>query len=1211
MDNFVLGLGKHIHTGKPLEPSFLMQIIQKCRTREETDMWVNANDIGCCIQPADGFQNSINHLHTLRMNCPFYKGMIYIDWGLEQPRKQAHFKGSFGGRLKFHLGEKGVPQLVKRNTVFTLKDNENIKYTVIWANLMEDADPAAAKEFRVSSISQEKPGPRSFRWVFHSRTASPFGKESGKHVALVEWLYDRNDIESFCLKMDAQLESFEEIIGLISGYLTLEVCAEDHVQVKGSKSQFDDSKMELWITLLNQMLGEGLVRLVLKETRVMKPDLHLYMVLAKENVSEGSTEVPVEAETGQDSFEDFEFGSLEPNFSDDDVFASFSGNPLYDPVREEINALMPPHSDEPGTSDRLSTTEIYNNSETQQMPGYDYAGNITLAGRITAKEVSIRQDGHLFLGGNADILQLSDMNEKENIEQMGRDSYQKIMKLQTYFFSYKNSSNKRAGFIAQQVKKHIEEAVTQDENGVHYVSVGTLIPFIVQALQAQDKSIDKHEGMIMLILGALLDLLKKWEREFGGQEPESDETEDSSEGGDKDRKDSGKEESEEEDFEKEFFCKELTHHDKVCCLIRELEEKDDQHKYFLKLVSSMDAEVLWQAKEAAKKSTSLKDDGTPRSKGGEFIKLVKLHKKKMEVRKTMITSPEVAVELRSYQQQAVKVATENWDPKIKQAGSKNFCYVAPTGSGKTRIFIECIRNGLVKFSGLKALVIIPNIALSKQHEGSFMMGGFGEAGWRVESYSSEHSVNRTSWPTELEKQSVMIMTAQIFLNLLEDGAAHMEQLHLIILDEVHHARSRSPYKKIMEHYNKAKARNKAYVPKVLGFSASPANHDTRAGTYKKLVDLRELLDAKLVLIPDDHHEIQKHVPTPDERTIFIEPRQQDEDFDRGMQTYKAQAIDRLTAHLRRFIADENAGPTVAKKFVAFFSENNGRSAAETFLDNHPELSNLSRLEMAELLASAQLLQECENSLQVLKEFGYERALAHCAQKCIEIMESFNLNLEGMNVNISSHGFFKQLVFLLCNTAPVNDSRFVTSALGQDVLCHGKSFPKFVELIHLLETEYVKEKEFFHGMIFIETRAGVHHLSHMLRSDPRTRSIQFIEFTGHGCSKKSDYANVKGMTGRMQERQLRSFRQQGRKILVATQAAEEGLDIVDCEFVIRYTAPKTGIQRVQSKGRTRKKGSVYVSLITKKSLDEKMEAKSKAEETNLQWVMKKIDSIIIE
>ncbi|GMH43799.1 hypothetical protein BSKO_11733 [Bryopsis sp. KO-2023] len=386
----------------------------------------------------------------------------------------------------------------------------------------------------------------------------------------------------------------------------------------------------------------------------------------------------------------------------------------------------------------------------------------------------------------------------------------------------------------------------------------------------------------------------------------------------------------------------------------------------------------------------------------------------------------------------------------------------------------------------------------------------------------------------------------------------------LVFDEVHHAKAQAPYKKILEHYNKAKKLNEGCLPKVLGFTSTPTNDKTMEGTEQKLDGLLDLLQAEFVHVSEEHHEIQQYVPKPKERVIYIEPH-------------------------------DNKAPTIAEELIAFFSKSNERAAAESYLEDHPELSssNIDKLATVELLASAQLLQESETSLQVLKEFGYEPALAYFARKCVEAMETMDTsksNLEGASVSSArGDGVFQQMVYLLCKTAPVNDTKFVTSAIGRDVLCHGESFPKFVELLRFLENEYVRKRGLFHGIISIETRSGVHHLARMLRSDPRMNSIDdFIEFTGRGSTKRSDLA--KGMTGKKQKEQLSLFREPGRKILVATPAAEEGLDIQTCEFVIRYTAPKSGIQKVQSKGRTRKEGSIYVSLIIKNSSDEKMDAK---------------------
>jgi ERCC4-related helicase len=70
---------------------------------------------------------------------------------------------------------------------------------------------------------------------------------------------------------------------------------------------------------------------------------------------------------------------------------------------------------------------------------------------------------------------------------------------------------------------------------------------------------------------------------------------------------------------------------------------------------------------------------------------------------------------------------------------------------------------------------------------------------------------------------------------------------------------------------------------------------------------------------------------------------------------------------------------------------------------------------------------------------------------------------------------------------------------------------------------------------------------------------------------------------------------GRRLLVATSAAEEGIDVQACELVVRYSAAATGIQRVQSRGRGRKPGGKYLTIVLSSTLDMRLHAKSRQEE----------------
>ena len=59
-----------------------------------------------------------------------------------------------------------------------------------------------------------------------------------------------------------------------------------------------------------------------------------------------------------------------------------------------------------------------------------------------------------------------------------------------------------------------------------------------------------------------------------------------------------------------------------------------------------------------------------------------------------------------------------------------------------------------------------------------------------------------------------------------------------------------------------------------------------------------------------------------------------------------------------------------------------------------------------------------------------------------------------------------------------------------------------------------------------------------------------------------------MTQNEQERVISRFHSGEKNLLLATSVAEEGLDIRDCNFVIRYDMMGNEISSVQSRGRVR-------------------------------------------
>ncbi|KXZ44547.1 hypothetical protein GPECTOR_65g165 [Gonium pectorale] len=184
---------------------------------------------------------------------------------------------------------------------------------------------------------------------------------------------------------------------------------------------------------------------------------------------------------------------------------------------------------------------------------------------------------------------------------------------------------------------------------------------------------------------------------------------------------------------------------------------------------------------------------------------------------------------------------------------------------------------------------------------------------------------------------------------------------------------------------------------------------------------------------------------------------------------------------------------------------------------------------------------------------------------------------------------------LCFSAPEHDDDAAT----------GGALPKLAALVDYVAAYAGRPS--FHGVVFVRTRQAVFLLADALRRSERLRGVEVLELVGQGSQSAASEADLlpgerdrasRGMGGRAQLRALQRFRGAGRKLLLATSAAEEGLDVPSCEFVVRYNAAATGTQLRQSRGRARVRGAEFLSILQESTLDEQLYGKSQAEEAQL-------------
>lgn len=65
--------------------------------------------------------------------------------------------------------------------------------------------------------------------------------------------------------------------------------------------------------------------------------------------------------------------------------------------------------------------------------------------------------------------------------------------------------------------------------------------------------------------------------------------------------------------------------------------------------------------------------------------------------------------------------------------------------------------------------------------------------------------------------------------------------------------------------------------------------------------------------------------------------------------------------------------------------------------------------------------------------------------------------------------------------------------------------------------------------------------------------------------------------------LNRFRYGEINCIFATQVAEEGIDIPECDLIIRFDLYDSAIQYIQSKGRARQTNSVYVNMVERDNI----------------------------
>ncbi len=454
----------------------------------------------------------------------------------------------------------------------------------------------------------------------------------------------------------------------------------------------------------------------------------------------------------------------------------------------------------------------------------------------------------------------------------------------------------------------------------------------------------------------------------------------------------------------------------------------------------------------------------------------------------------------------------------------NTLVVLPTGLGKTIIAVLVAAKRFEEYPDEKIVVLAPTRPLAEQHASTFR--SLTEAD-ELRVLTGETSPDARKW--YWNHSQFIFMTPQALENDLRNGRYDLSDVSLIVFDEAHHAVGDYPYVYIASNYV-----SEARHPLVLGLTASPGY------SREHLEEILFNLHIKKVEARDERSpDVAAYVKGVTEKRVALELPAEILQVGRLLDQISEKYVERLSALGIRFRVSNvpikyllDVQDKLRKKIEA------GTADSADF-QAYGLLNNIIRVKHAKLLVEVE---------------GVSSALTY---------------MDEMEDEVAQSGATRSLKML------VNDWGEAKKKL-LELQRSGLEHPKIPALISAVSEELSNTGSKI--LVFTHYRETARVLSSILRSVKGARPAPFL-----GQARKGE---EKGMSQRDQMRVLDEFRSGLINVLVATQVAEEGLDVENCDLVVFYDNVPSAIRLIQRRGRTgRKREGKIVVLLTKGTADE--------------------------
>ncbi|XP_028603025.2 interferon-induced helicase C domain-containing protein 1 [Podarcis muralis] len=547
-------------------------------------------------------------------------------------------------------------------------------------------------------------------------------------------------------------------------------------------------------------------------------------------------------------------------------------------------------------------------------------------------------------------------------------------------------------------------------------------------------------------------------------------------------------------------------------------------------------------------------------------------------------SPEPELTLRDYQMEVAKPALEG----------KNIVLCLPTGSGKTRVAVYIAKNHLDKRTEAgehaKVIVLVNKVPLVEQHFRK-EFHPFLKHRYRVIGLSGASQL-KISFPAVVRDYDVIICTAQILENALqnadqdEEEGVQLKEFSLIIIDECHHTQKEAVYNGIMRQYLKEKRDNEkrrkegeqcSPQAQVLGLTASPGVGGAKnaAKAEQHILKICANLDADGIMTVQEHAlQLKDQVKEPSKKFEIADNKRKD--------PFREKLINIMTG-IQSYCQFNPRAEYGSQTYEQWVIQEEKKAAKEEHRKQRVCAEHLKKYNDALII---------NDTIRMIDAYNHLKSFYKEEKSKKKAVNEHNEDQPGASKPDETDAFLIDLFY-----AKEKELKQLASEAKYEN-------EKLTKLRRTLMEEFTKTSE-PRGIIFTKTRQSAVALHQWIEEDPKFEDVKVKSHYLIGAGHNSEF---KPMTQNEQKEVIEKFRAGKVTLLIATTVAEEGLDIPECNIVIRYGLVTNEIAMMQARGRARADESTYVLVASGESGAVERESVNMFRETLMHKAIKRVQAM---